>query len=79
MHEPALYRVKVKTPTRVLMYAGSAHDEVTRMTAMTSTNLETLTEPERAGAENANKALFAPLRLGRTLLKHRVVMAPLTR
>jgi N-ethylmaleimide reductase len=31
------------------------------------------------GSDTANKALFTPVRLGRVLLKHRVVMAPLTR
>jgi N-ethylmaleimide reductase len=46
---------------------------------MTSTNIQELTERQSAGEEHANKTLFTPLRLGRTLLKHRVVMAPLTR
>jgi N-ethylmaleimide reductase len=55
---------------------------------MTSTisKTQTLTERAaavkgngRAGAQTANKALFNPVQLGRVLLKHRVVMAPLTR
>jgi N-ethylmaleimide reductase len=46
---------------------------------MTSTNIQTGTKGERADAENTNITLFSPLRLGRMLLKHRVVMAPLTR
>jgi N-ethylmaleimide reductase len=78
MYKPALYRVKVKAPTRVFMSGGSAHDEVARR-IMTRTSIQKVTKGERAGAEKAHNTLFTPVRLGRTLLKHRVVMAPLTR